>query len=54
MRKGLREDDGGLELYELSVEAYETAVALLPEDALWHAGFADLLATHAYWTAWRD
>ncbi len=53
MRKGLREDAGGLELYELSVEAYETALALLPADALWHAGFADLLATHAYWTAWE-
>jgi len=52
MRKGLREDAGGLELYELSVEAYETALALLPEDALWHAGFADLLATHAFWTGW--
>ena len=52
MRKGLREDAGGLELYEMSVAAYETALALLPEDALWHAGFADLLATHAYWTGW--
>jgi hypothetical protein len=52
MRKGLREDAGGLELYGLSVEAYERALGILPEDALWHAGFADLLATHAYWTGW--
>jgi hypothetical protein len=52
MRKGLREDAGGLELYGLSVEAYERALGILPKDALWHAGFADLLATHAYWTGW--
>ena len=42
-RKWLRPDTGGQELYPLSVEAYQKAVELLPNDALWHAGFADLL-----------
>jgi hypothetical protein len=48
-RRGLRQDPGGKELYPLSVEAYEKALALLPRDALWHAGFADLLYRHYYW-----
>ena len=42
-RKWLRPDEGGRELYNLSVESYEKAVELKPNDALWHAGFADLL-----------
>lgn len=37
----------------LSVEAYEKALNLLPEDALWHAGFADLLWKHAYWDVFQ-
>jgi hypothetical protein len=37
----------------LSIEAYEKAVTLLPDDALWHAGFADLLAVHAYYSQWE-
>jgi hypothetical protein len=41
-------DAGSQELYALSVQAYEKAVSLKPDDALWHAGFADLLAYHAY------
>jgi tetratricopeptide (TPR) repeat protein len=41
-------DPGGAELYELSLQAYEKAVTLLPNDALWHAGYADLLGYHAY------
>jgi hypothetical protein len=49
-RRGFRHDAGGQELYRLSVEAYEKAVTLLPDDGLWHAGFADLLAVHAYYT----
>lgn len=48
-RRGFRHDMGGQELYRSSVEAYESAVALLPKDALWHAGFADLLAVYAYY-----
>lgn len=54
-RRGVREDAGSHELYRLGVEAYERAVGLMPQDALWHAGFADLLAQHAYHgaLAWR-
>ena len=48
-RRGFRLDAGGQELYQLSVQAYEQAVTLKPDDALWHAGFADLLAVHAYY-----
>ena len=44
MPKGwLREDRGGQELYALSREAYERCLALLPNDPLWHYGYADLL-----------
>jgi len=50
-RRGFRHDDGGKQIYRLSVEAYEKSVALLPDDALWHAGFADLLGVHAYYAS---
>ncbi|MDP1546283.1 MAG: hypothetical protein Q8L87_09695 [Anaerolineales bacterium] len=44
MPKGwLREDSAGLELYALSKDAYEKCLALLPNDPLWHYGYADLL-----------
>ncbi len=49
MSKAYRTDAGGEELYKLSVDAYEKCLALLPKDAQWHAGFADLLANRAYW-----
>jgi hypothetical protein len=39
-----------MQLYQLSVEAYQKAVTLLPRDSLWHTGFADLLLQHAYYT----
>jgi hypothetical protein len=52
-RRDFRHDAGGQELYQLSVEAYENALKLLPDDALWHAGFADLLAVHAYYASWQ-
>jgi len=42
-----RTDPGGEELYQLSVDAYQKCLALLPNDAVWHAGFAELLAIHA-------
>jgi hypothetical protein len=48
-RRGLREDAGGQELYTLSVQAYENALNLLPEDAAWHYGFADLLWARYAW-----
>lgn len=50
-RKGFRHDAGGTQLYQMSVDAYERAVTLLPDDALWHAGFADLLSVHAYYAS---
>ncbi len=46
--KYYRIDSGGQDAYQLSVQAYEKAVMLLPKDALWHYGFADLLWTHYY------
>lgn len=52
MSKGYREDAGGQELYKASVEAYEKCLSLKPDDAQWHAGFADLLADRAYWDYW--
>jgi len=45
----IREDAGGLELYQRSVEAYEKCLSLKPDDAQWHAGFADLLARRSAW-----
>jgi hypothetical protein len=42
----LREDDGAKQLYSEAVQSYEKAVTLLPNDALWHYGFADLLWSH--------
>jgi hypothetical protein len=41
-----RDDDGGQEIYQSSVAAYDKAVTLKPRDALWHYGFADLLWYH--------
>ena len=52
-RRDFRRDAGGGQIYPLSIEAYENAVRLLPDDALWHAGFADLLAIHAYYSQWE-
>ena len=54
LRKDYRRDTGGLELYNLSVQAYEKAVSRLPNDALWHAGFADLLAAHACFASYEN
>jgi len=54
LRKEVRGDAGGPELYELSKEAYAKSIALLPEDALWHAGFAELYLMHYYLTSWNN
>lgn len=49
----LRDDPGGRELFALSREAYEKCLALLPDDSLWHTGYADLLwAKYAYQIYW--
>ncbi len=53
-RRGYRQDLGGVELYQLAIEAYEQALTLLPDDALWHAGFADLLSIHAYYAGFEQ
>lgn len=50
-RRGYRYDAGGSELFQLSIAAYEKSLALLPDDALWHAGFAELLAVHSYYAS---
>jgi tetratricopeptide (TPR) repeat protein len=50
LRRGTREDAGGSWLFNQSVEAYEQALTLLPDDALWHAGYADLLLGNSFWT----
>lgn len=49
MPKGyLREDPAGFESYQSSKDAYEKCLALLPNDPLWHYGYADLLWAHYY------
>ena len=54
MGKGYRTDPGGEELFARSVEAYEECLALKPQDAQWHAGFADLLSERAFWDSWTN
>jgi len=49
-----RYDPGGEEIWKLSVEGYEKCLSLKPNDAQWHAGFADLLIGRAYWDSWVD
>lgn len=49
MSKGyLREDSAGLEMFQLSRTAYETCLDLLPDDPVWHFGYADLLWSYYY------
>lgn len=52
--RGYRTDAGGEELLRLSIDAYEKCLALKPDDAQWHAGFADLLIQHTYWGYWSS
>ena len=44
----LRSDAAGREMFELSKSAYEKCLALLPNDSLWHYGYADLLWSYYY------
>ena len=44
----LRQDAAGVEVYDLSQKAYEKCLALLPNNSLWHYGYADLLWSHYY------
>jgi hypothetical protein len=54
----LRADDAGRQMYLEAVAAYDKSVTLLPKDALWHYGFADLLWSHyvfdVYWRGEQD
>ena len=50
LRRGFREDVGGQELYQMSQDAYQRAITLLPRDALWKAGYADLFWVHWYYS----
>jgi hypothetical protein len=54
----LRADDAGRQMYLEAVAAYEKSVTLLPKDALWHYGFADLLWSHyvfdVHWAGGQD
>ena len=54
LRRSTRDDDGGQQLFRMSIEAYEKAVSLLPDDALWHAGFAELLFNNYYWEEYNQ
>ena len=55
LRKGLRSDPGGLSLYQEAVQAYERSLERLPEDSLWHYGYAELLWNQYYWNVyWTD
>lgn len=46
-------DAGTRELFHSSVVAYENAIRLKALDAQWHAGFADLLISYAYFAAYE-
>jgi len=46
---GYRDDPPGKDMYNWSVEAYRKAVTLLPQDADWHFGFAELLCNKTSW-----
>ena len=48
-RRGLRSDPAGLDMYALSDQAYQKAIAVLPKDAELHFGYAQLLCWHAQW-----
>lgn len=52
--KELRPDPGGQALYELSIQAYKKCLELRPNDAEWHAGFAELYYWHYNVSYWND
>jgi tetratricopeptide (TPR) repeat protein len=52
--KELRPDPGGQALIDLSAAAYEKCLALRPNDAEWHAGFAELYVWRYNVTSWMD
>lgn len=48
-RRGLLPDPVSVNMTQLSRQAYQNAVRLLPEDADWHYGYAELLCEIAMW-----
>lgn len=57
-RRGFRNwlylaDPGVETLFQLSDEAYTNAITLLPQDAQWHAGYADLLGYYAEYAGYE-
>lgn len=44
--KYMRSDPAALEILQLSTNAYQRCLELLPNDSLWHYGYADLLLSH--------
>jgi len=55
MPKGyLRDDPAGREMFDLSKSAYEKCLAALPNDSLWHSGYAELLWAHYYFDLYWD
>jgi hypothetical protein len=48
-KRGFQSDAVGQEMYRLSRDAYQKATTLLPNDADWHFGFAQLLCWNAEW-----
>lgn len=49
-----RADPAGTDLYQMSIAAYEECLRLKPNDADWHAGFAELFWLHFSVTQWSD
>lgn len=52
--RGFRNGPEAEEMYRWSEGAYQKAIALLPEDADWHYGYAELLCHHAEWDTSPD
>jgi len=49
-----RSDPAGKIMFQKSVEAYQRAVALLPDDESWHYGFAELVCETVSSRLWRQ
>jgi hypothetical protein len=49
-----RTDAGAGVLYQWSMDAYDRAVTLKPDDGLWHAGYAELLLDYFYWNNFQS
>jgi tetratricopeptide (TPR) repeat protein len=49
--KGMRGGQVGAEIFGESDSAYSRCLELLPEDSLWHAGYAELLLNYYIWNA---